>query len=49
MSKQAKPMQRYNLRLPADVIRKLEAIRKQTGAPVNELIRRAIEAWLKAK
>ena len=42
-------MKRYNLRLPADMIRKLEAIKRETGAPVNELIRRAIEAWLKAK
>lgn len=42
-----KPMKRYNLRLPADMIRKLEALKKETGAPVNELIRRAIGVWLK--
>jgi predicted DNA-binding protein len=42
-----KPMKRYNLRLPADMIRKLETLKKKTGAPVNELIRRAIEVWLK--
>lgn len=40
-------MVRYGLRLPQELIDKLEAIRTKTGAPVNELIRRAVEYWLK--
>jgi predicted DNA-binding protein len=44
-----KPMKKIILRLPLETVRKLDALKKKTGAPVNELIRRAIEAWLKAK
>jgi predicted DNA-binding protein len=40
-------MQRYNLRLPADLIRRLEARKAKIGIPVSEQMRRAIEAYLK--
>lgn len=40
-------MQRYNLRLPAELIRKLEARKVKIGIPVSEQMRRAIEAYLR--
>jgi predicted DNA-binding protein len=42
-------MERFNLWLPVDLIRRLEAQKKETGAPVSEQIRRAIEAYLKQR
>jgi predicted DNA-binding protein len=42
-------MKRTSLFLKDDQLKKLEAISEKTGAPVAELIRRAIDYWLKAK
>ena len=44
--KSSEPMTRYNLRLPAAQVKKLESIREKDGVPVNEQIRRAIDFWL---
>ena len=41
------PMRRINLYMPKDQIKRLEAVSEKTGAPVAELIRRAVEAYLK--
>jgi len=43
-------MKRTALYLKEDQLKKLESISKKTGAPVAELVRRAIDAYLeKAK
>jgi predicted DNA-binding protein len=42
-------MKRTALFLRPDQLEKLEAISKKTGAPIAELIRRAIDAYLKSK
>lgn len=41
-------MKRTSLYLEEGQLKKLEAVSKKTGAPVAELIRRAIDAYLKA-
>ncbi len=40
-------MKRTAIFLRPDQLEKLAAISQKTGAPVAELIRRAIDAWLK--
>jgi predicted DNA-binding protein len=35
--------------LRADQVKKLNAVSKKTGAPVAEIVRRAIDEYLKAK
>jgi predicted DNA-binding protein len=40
-------MKLFNLMLPEDLLERLKALSKKTGAPVAELVRRAIEAFLK--
>ena len=40
-------MRRVNYHLPEPMIERLKAISKKTGLPVSELIRRAIDAYLK--
>lgn len=42
-------MKRTSLFLRDDQLKKLEAIHAETGAPVAELIRRAVDAYLKTK
>lgn len=42
-------MKRTSLFLKAEQLKKLEAVSKETGAPVAELIRRAIDAFLKGR
>jgi predicted DNA-binding protein len=42
-------MKRTSLFLREEQFKKLEAISEKTGAPVAELIRRAIDYWLNAK
>lgn len=42
-------MKRTALFLKEEQIKKLAALSKETGAPVAELIRRAIDAYLKGK
>ena len=42
-------MKRTQLFLKPEQLGKLAALSKKTGAPVAELIRRAIDAYLKAK
>jgi predicted DNA-binding protein len=39
-------MKRINYHLTDKQIEQLKAISKETGAPVAELIRRAVDAWL---
>lgn len=46
MVKKPEVLERYNLRLPKAQLAKLEAIREKVGVPVNESIRRAIDAYL---
>jgi predicted DNA-binding protein len=43
----SQPMQRINLYMPKDQIKRLESVSERTGAPIAELIRRAVEAYLK--
>jgi predicted DNA-binding protein len=38
---------RTNINLPEEQIADLKALSKKTGAPVSELVRRAIDAYLK--
>jgi predicted DNA-binding protein len=40
---------RTNIYLNVAQLAKLKAIAKKTGAPVSELVRRAIDAYLKKK
>ena len=40
-------MKRTNLHLKDDQLKRLRALSDKTGAPVAELVRRAIEAYLK--
>lgn len=40
-------MKRTNIYLREDQLKRLEAASKQSGAPTAELIRRAIDAYLK--
>jgi predicted DNA-binding protein len=42
-------MKRINYHLTDKQIEQLKAISKETGAPVAELIRRAIDAWLEGR
>lgn len=42
-------MKRTNYYFPAAMLAKLKAASKKTGLPVSELIRRAIDAYLKEK
>jgi predicted DNA-binding protein len=41
--------ERTNIYLATDQMKQLKALSKKTGAPVAELIRRAVEAYLKAR
>lgn len=41
-------MRRTNYYYPEEMLERLRALSKKTGAPVSELIRRAIQAYLKA-
>jgi Predicted transcriptional regulators containing the CopG/Arc/MetJ DNA-binding domain and a metal-binding domain len=41
------PMKRTGLNLPEKQLAQLKALSAKTGAPVSELVRRAIEAFLK--
>jgi len=43
----SQPMQRINLYMPQEQIKRLESVSEKTGAPIAELIRRAVEAYLK--
>jgi predicted DNA-binding protein len=40
-------MNRTNIWLKDDQLKKLKAVSEKTGAPVSEIIRRAIDAYLK--
>jgi len=40
-------MIQYNLKMPASLIKKLEARKQRTGVPIAEQIRRAVEKDLK--
>lgn len=40
-------MKRANFYLPEDQLKRLKALQRRTGAPASELVRRAIEAYLK--
>ena len=42
------PMKRTNFYFPAQMLKRLRAASKMTGVPVSELIRRAVEAYLKS-
>ena len=42
-------MQRTNIYLRTSQIRRLKALERQTGAPVAELVRRAIDAFLESE
>jgi predicted DNA-binding protein len=42
-------MQRTNIWLRDDHLKKLKALSARTGAPVSALIRKAIDAYLKQK
>jgi len=42
-------MKRKNIFLREDQLKKLEARSKESGAPVAELVRRAIDAYLRKK
>ena len=43
------PMKRTALFLKEDQLKKLQALSEKTGAPVAELIRRAIDEYLKKR
>jgi len=43
------PMKRTAVFLKEEQLKKLQAISTKTGAPIAELIRRAIDAYLKAR
>jgi len=40
-------MKRTNIHLKDDQIKRLKALSAKTGAPLAELVRRAVEAYLK--
>ena len=39
-------MKRYNIYFPENLMQKLKDLSKKTGAPVSELIRRAVQKLL---
>lgn len=41
-------MKRTNFFFPADMLDRLKAAKLQTGVPVSEIIRRAVEVYLKS-
>ena len=43
------PLRRTNIYLPDEQVRALKRLGAQRGAPVSELIREAVAAWLRAK
>lgn len=43
------PMKRTNLYLPTSQLDALRALSEETGAPVSELVRRAIQAYVEDK
>lgn len=43
-----KPMKRTHLMFPAEMLDAVTAESVRTGAPVGELVRRAVAAWLKS-
>ena len=44
-----KGMKLFLVALPTAMHRQLSKIKKQTGATMNDLVRRAVESWLKAQ
>jgi predicted DNA-binding protein len=41
-------MKRTNFSFPESMLERLKAAKQQTGIPVSEILRRAVEAYLKS-